>query len=458
MVVAAMGTAPAKDGTLRDPAGPPGHWLLGHTRVFERDALGVLMRGFAEYGDVVGFRFGPIRACLLAHPDHVQQVLQKNHRNYDKNAFSYRRLKALVGDGLITSEGALWQEHRRLAQPAFQRRQLESVAAATLRAAERVAGAWERCAAEGRPTDVHQDMMGAALEIGAEALFGADVVAEARPFGAALNVALAEVMRRIYALMPLPLLVPTPANLRFRRALRRLHAVVQQVVDRRRAEADGRDDLLSALMQGLDGPALRDELVTFLLAGHETTANALVWTFHLLGRHPAIAARLQDEIASALGGRAPALDDLPRLAYARMVLAEAMRLYPPVWVVDRNAIGADTIGGFGIRPGTLVMLSQYVTHRHPAFWPEPERFDPERFAPAAVRQRPRFAYFPFAGGPRSCIGGQFALTEASLLLACLAGRFELSPVAGPPVEPNPSVTLRPREGMPMRVRLLAPAA
>ena len=456
MSVAAVRTAPAGNGALRAPPGPPGHWLLGHTRAFERDALGVLMGGFGAYGDVVGFRFGPIRACLLAHPEHVQHVLQKNHRNYDKNAFSYRRLKALVGEGLITSDGAVWQAHRRLAQPAFQRRQLESVAAATLRAADRVADEWQRCAAEGRPTDVHQDMMGAALEIGAEALFGADVRTEARPFGAALNVALAEVVRRIYALMPLPLLVPTPANLRFRRALRRLHAVVQQVIDRRRAEAGARDDLLSALLRGLDGPALRDELVTFLLAGHETTANALVWTFHLLGRHPAVAARLHGELESALGGRAPALEDLPRLAYPRMVLDEAMRLYPPVWVVDRNAIAADVIGGFRIRPRTLVMLSQYVTHRHPTFWPEPERFDPERFAPAAVRQRPRFAYFPFAGGPRSCIGGQLALTEATLLLACLAGRFALSPVAGQPVEPNPSVTLRPRRAVPMHVMRLSP--
>jgi len=471
------------------------------------------MEGFGAYGDVVGFRFGPIRACLLAHPEHVQHVLQRNHRNYDKNAFSYRRLKALVGEGLITSDGAVWQAHRRLAQPAFQRRQLESVAAATLRAAGRVADEWQRCAAEGRPTDVHRDMMGAALEIGAEALFGADVRTEARPFGAALNVALAEVVRRIYALMPLPLLVPTPANLRFRRALRRLHAVVQQVIDRRRAEAGTRDDLLSALLRGLDGPALRDELVTFLLAGHETKANALVWTFHLLGRHPAVAARLhgerddllsallpeldgpalrdelvtfllaghettanalvwswhllsrhpavaarlRDEAADALGGGAPMPDDLPRLTYVRMVLEEAMRLYPPVWVVDRNAIAEDAIGGFRIRPGTLVMLSQYVTHRHPAFWPQPERFDPERFAPAAVRQRPRFAYFPFAGGPRSCIGGQFAMTEATLLLAGLAGRFELSPVPGHPVEPNPSVTLRPRHRVPMHVTPLASA-
>jgi cytochrome P450 len=429
--------------------------VLGHTRAIERDALGVLMSGFREFGDVVGFRFGPVRACLLAHPDHVQHVLQKNHRNYDKNAFSYRRLRALVGDGLITSDGALWQAHRRLAQPAFQRRQLEAVAAASGRAAARVAEGWRRCAAEGGPTDVHRDMMGAALEIGAEVLFGADLRTEARPFGEALGVALEEVIRRIYAIMPLPLALPSPANLRFRRALRRLHAVVQQVVERRRQSGAERDDLLGALMQGLDGRALRDELVTFLLAGHETTANALTWTFHLLGRHPEIAARLRHEIDGALGGRAPALDDLPRLGYARMVLEEAMRLYPPVWVIDRNTIAEDAIGGYRIRAGTLVMLSQYVTHRHPAFWPDPERFDPDRFTPEASRSRPRFAYFPFAGGPRNCIGSQFALTEATLVLSALAARFSLTPVAGHAVELNPSVTLRPRREVPMQVKAFA---
>jgi cytochrome P450 len=229
------------------------------------------------------------------------------------------------------------------------------------------------------------------------------------------------------------------------------------VIDRRRAEAGERDDLLSALLQELDGPALRDELVTFLLAGHETTANALVWSFHLLGRHPAVAARLRDETADALGGRAPTLDDLPRLAYARMVLEEAMRLYPPVWVVDRNTIAEDVIGGCRIRRGTLVMLSQWVTHRHPDFWPEPERFDPERFAPDAAKARPRFAYFPFAGGPRACIGSQFAMVEATMLLAGLIGRFALRPAGDGPVELSPGITLRPRHGVPMRVTALTRA-
>jgi cytochrome P450 len=438
----------------REPPGPRGHWLLGHNREIEQDALAVFMRGFREFGDVVAFRFGPIRACLLAHPDHVQHVLQRNHRNYDKGTFSYRRLRVLLGEGLVTADGARWQAHRSLAQPAFQRRQLESVAAASLRAAERIGEAWRRRAAEDGRTDLHQDMMSVALEVAAAVLFGAEMRADADAVGEALDVALSETVRRVYALLPLPTFVPSPANLRLRRALARLHVLVERLIERRRRGGQAPGDLLDALLEGLDG-RLRDEVITFLLAGHETTANALVWTFWLLGRHPEIAARLRVEIDAALGERRPTLDDVPRLGYLRMVLEEAMRLYPPVWVVDRNAVADDIVGSHRIRQGTLVMLSQYVTHRHPAFWPDPERFDPDRFAPKAARTRRRYAYFPFIGGPRMCVGAQFAMTEATLILACLARRFALTPIPDQPVEPNPSITLRPRHGAPMRVTALA---
>jgi cytochrome P450 len=454
MSTATAGIEGGGRGALREPTGPRGHLLLGHSRALEQDALGVFMRGFREFGDVVAFRFGPVRACLLAHPDHVQHVLQRNHRNYDKATFSYRRLRVLVGEGLITADGARWQAHRSLAQPAFQRRQLESVAAASLRAADRIGEAWRRRAAEGGRTDVQRDMMSAALEVAAAVLFGAEIRAEADAVGDALDIALSETVRRVYALVPLPTFVPSPANLRLRHALGRLHVLVEGLIERRRRSPGAAGDLLDGLLQGLDGRALRDEVITFLLAGHETTSNALVWTFWLLGRHPEIALRLRAEIDAGLGERPPTLDDLPRLGYVRMVLEEAMRLYPPVWVVDRNAVADDVLGGHRIRKGTLVMLSQYVTHRHPAFWPDPERFDPERFAPEAVKGRPRYAYFPFIGGPRMCVGAQFAMTEATLILACLARRFALSPIAGLPVEPNPSVTLRPRHGAPMRVTVL----
>jgi cytochrome P450 len=449
-IATASGTEVERDGS-RPPPGPPAHWLLGHSRSFKRDALGVLIDGARTFGDVVAFRFGPVRACLLAHPDHVQHVLQKSHRNYDKDAFSYRRLKPLLGEGMITADGSAWQARRALAQPAFQRSQLESVAQASLRAAEAISRNWRMRAAEGRPTDVHRDMMGAALEVAAKVLFDASMRAEARPVGEALDVALSETLRRVYALLPLPLFVPTGANRRFRHALARLHGLIEQIIARRRRSSGSPHDLLHTLMAGLDGRQLRDEAITLLLAGHETTANALVWTFWLLGQHRDVAARLRAEIDTALGGRPPTLDDLPRLLYVRMVLEEAMRLYPPVWVVDRNTVADDVVGGYRIRAGTLVMLSQYVTHRHPEFWPDPERFDPERFAPAAAKTRPRYAYFPFAGGPRMCIGAQFAITEATLILACLASSFELTPLPGHAVVPNPSVTLRPRNGAPMRV-------
>ncbi len=439
---------------IREPPGRRGHWLLGHSREIERDALGTFMRDFREFGDVVAYRFGPIRACLLAHPEHAQHVLQKNHRNYDKNAFSYHRLRALIGDGLITSDGARWQAHRSLAQPAFQRRQLESVAEASLSAADRIGESWRTRAADGGRTDLHRDMMSVALEVAAAVLFGAEIRTEAEAVGEALDVALSETVRRIYALVPFPMLVPTPANLRLRRALARLHVLVERMIERRRRGGQAAGNLLDGLLQGLDGRALRDEVVTFLLAGHETTANALVWTFWLLGQHPHVVARLRIEIEAALGERRPTLGDLPRLGYVRMVLEEAMRLYPPVWVVDRNTVAEDVIGGYRIRKGTLVMLSQYVTHRHPAFWPDPERFDPERFGPEAAKTRPRYAYFPFIGGPRMCIGAQFAMIEAMLILACLARRFALSPIAGERVEANPSVTLRPRHGASMRVTAL----
>jgi cytochrome P450 len=301
-------------------------------------------------------------------------------------------------------------------------------------------------------------MMSAALEVAAAVLFGAEIRAEADAVGQALDVALSETVRRVYALLPLPTFVPTAANRRLRRALGCLHVLVERLIERRRRTAQAPGDLLDGLLQGLDGRPLRDEVITFLLAGHETTANALTWTFWLLGRHPEIATRLRAELDAALGDRAATLDDLPRLGYARMVLEEAMRLYPPVWVVDRNTVADDVIGDYRIAKGTLVMMSQYVTHRHPAFWPDPERFNPDRFAPEAAKARPRYAYFPFIGGPRMCIGAQFALTEATLILACLARRFALAPIAGQPVEPNASITLRPRHGAPMRVAVLEGAS
>jgi cytochrome P450 len=251
-----------------------------------------------------------------------------------------------------------------------------------------------------------------------------------------------------------PPLMPRP-----RRALRTLDEVVFGILrDRRRGASEG-GDLLSTLVElrdeetgeGMSDRQLRDEVMTLLLAGHETTANALAWTWHLLGRHPAAAERLRAELAAVLGRRMPTVADLPQLPWTRMVLEEAMRLYPPAWLISRAAMEDDVIGGYHVPRGATVILSPWVTHRHPDLWDDPERFDPERFAPARVAARPRFAYFPFGGGPRLCIGSGFAMTEAQLVLASVASRYRLEPVPGHEPRLEPLVTLRPRDGLPMRV-------
>lgn len=443
----------------RQPPGPPGHWLFGHSRQLRADALGNLMRAFEAHGDVTALRFGPFRACLFAHPAHVEHILQRRHRNYDKQVFTYRRLRSFLGNGIVTSDGEDWRRQRRAVQPAFRRDRLNAYGETALRVAEEVRAAWRVAAARGEPVDVHRDMAHATLRVVAKAVLGTEISADADVVGRALGRGLEAVIRRIYAFVPLPLAVPTPVNLDLRRAMRDLHRIADEVIERRRRTRVRPDDLLTVLIEDPDrgvGPRaerqLRDEIVTFLLAGHETTANALTWTWHCLARHPEAAARLRADLDEVLGGRPPTVEDLPRLDGARMALQEAMRLYPPVWAIDRRTVAGDVVGGYRIRAGTMAIVSPYVTHRHPAFWDKPERFDPMRFAPGAEDDRPRFAYLPFGGGPRGCIGGSFALLEGTLVLAALLPHFELSPAPGHAVELDPSVTLRPRGAVMMTVR------
>lgn len=447
-----------------EPPGPPGHWLLGHSRQLSADALGGLRRAFEGYGDVAALRFGPYRACLLAHPAHVEHVLQRHHRNYDKQVFTYRRLRAFLGNGIVTADGDDWRRQRRAVQPAFHRDRLNAYGETALRVAEDVRAAWRAAAARGEPVDVHRDMAHATLRVVAKAVLGTEISGDADVVGRALGRGLEAVIRRIYAFVPLPLAVPTPVNRDLSRARRDLHRIAAEVIEERRRMRDRPDDLLTVLIDDPHrgrGPRaerqLRDEITTFLLAGHETTANALTWTWHCLARHPEIAARVRADLGHKLGGRPPTVDDLPRLDGARMALKEAMRLYPPVWAIDRRTVADDVVGGWRIRAGTMAIVSPYVTHRHPAFWDEPERFDPLRFAPAAESGRPRFAYLPFGGGPRGCIGGSFALLEGTLMLAALLPHVELSPAPGHEVELDASVTLRPRGPVMMTVREIDPA-
>jgi len=447
---------------------PPGpfYWTpFGPGPAIRRDPLGFFAGLARDHGDVVCLRMGPVRGYLVYHPDGVKHILQDNNQNYVKGPI-IGRVKVLIGEGLFTSEGGFWRRQRRLAQPAFSRERLAGFATTMVsRTAERLAR-WAPAAARGEAIDVAAEMNALALTIVGETLFGRDLSGEAHVAGHALRVALEVTSQRAMSYLVTPIWLPTARHRAFRRAVDILDTLVYEIIAaRRRADAPG-DDLLGMLMtardeetgEGMSLRQLRDEVMTFLLAGHETTAVALAWTWYLLARHPDIAAATRDEVTGVLGSREPTVADLPHLPLARMVVEEAMRLYPPVWGIGRQAVGADSVCGYDIPAGALVNLSPWVTHRHPGLWPDPERFDPERFRPGHDRDRPRFAYFPFSGGPRLCIGEPFALLEAQLIVAMTLQRYALTLADARPVEIEPTLTLRPRGGLRMQVTPIAAVA
>lgn len=447
----------AKPPVRRVADGPRGYPLVGVLPEMWRAPLRLLMTAALGYGDVVRLRMGPRVAYLLTHPDHIKHVLQENYRNYPKSVM-YRKLYPLVGRGLLTSEGDFWRRQRRLIQPGFQRERLAAFVPVMTDTTEAMLARWKAYADSGQPLDVAAEMMRLALAIVGRTLFSTDVSGEAEAVREALTFALARIDRRVTALVSWPERLPTPANRRFQRAIRTLDDIVYRMIDERRRRADGPADLLSMLVgarggaddgaaEGMTDTQLRDEVMTLMLAGHETTANALAWTWYLLSTHPGVQRRMGSELAEVLGGRAPTYEDLPKLSYTTRVIQESMRLYPPVWIIDRNAVEDDEIDGYPIPAGAFVILSPYVTHRLPSLWENPEGFDPERFGEEPSAGRPRFAYFPFGGGPRLCIGNHFAMMETQLVVATVAQRYRLDLVPGQLVRPEPRITLRPREGV-----------
>ena len=429
-----------------------GGWpLLGDLPAIRRDALGLLSRA-ARAGDIVRLRLGQ-DVYLLNHPDHVQRVLHDNHGNYRKNYF-YARMKPLVGEGLLTSEGGAWRRRRRLAQPAFHRERLAAFAGIMAEHTAAMLDRWSVPAVRNEPLDVFAEMTRLTLTVVGHSLFGFDLLGQADEAGPAATEALRITNDRVFSLVYLPPSIPTPLNTRFARSLRVLDRVVNEVIAARRSEPK-RPDLLGMLMEardvetgeGLSDQELRDEVMTMMLAGHETTANALSWAFHLLSGAPSVDRRLHLEAGSVLDGGVPTLDVLPRLETASRVSQEAMRLYPPAWIFGREAVADDVFGAIQIRAGTAVMVSPWLLHRDPRWWDDPDRFDPDRFRPEAAKGRPRYAYVPFAAGPRMCIGNAFALMEMQIVLAMVASRYRLALVPGRPVEVETSVTLRPRRGI-----------
>jgi cytochrome P450 len=442
--------------TVIEAPGPKTFWPGGQMIPFRRDPLGFLTRLAREHGDVAQFRVGPVRMFFLNHPDHVRDVLVTHHEKFHKGR-ALQRSKRLLGEGLLTSEGGRHRRQRRLAQPAFHRQRINAYAEVMSEYAARLSGRWR----DGQTLDINEEMTRLTLAVVGKTLFDADVESEAGEVGAALT----EMMELFgYLLLPYSELLeklPSPPTRRFQRARARLDAVIYRIIEERRRAGTDRGDLLSTLLlavdeegdrTGMTDEQLRDELMTIFLAGHETTANALTWAWHLLARNPEAEARLHAEVDAVFaGGRRPTAEDVPALRFTEMVVAETMRLYPPAWAVGRMAIEDHEVGGYLIPRGATALMSQYVMHRDERFFPDPLRFDPERFTPEAKAARPQYSYFPFGGGPRRCIGEGFAWTEATLILAALAKDWRPRLVPGPCVEAQPRITLRP--GGPVMVRL-----
>lgn len=447
-----MTTAAVATDTERRAPGP--RWpVVGGLIGPGRSPLSLFTDLARTYGDVVSFRLGSERAVYLNDPKDVRDVLVTNHRNFTKSR-GLQRAKKLLGEGLLTSEGAAHLRSRRLLQPAFHRERIAGYGAVMIEQAQRAQARWR----SGDELELTREMGRLTLDIVGRTLFDADVDAQA----AAVGQALTDVMASFWvAMLPLPDAIdrlPLPALRRSRAARARLDRIIYDLIADRRAKGVDRGDVLSMLLlardeegdgEGFDDRQVRDEAMTLFLAGHETTANALCWTWYLLSQHPEIEHRLHEELARVLQGHAPTVSDYARLPYTESVITESMRLYPPAWLIGRRAIERFQVGGFTVPAGALVFMSPYVLHRDQRYFDAPEVFRPERWTPAFKANLPKFAYFPFGGGPRQCIGESFAKMELVLVIATIAQRWRFRLVPGRRVVPQPLVTLRPRDGVPM---------
>ncbi len=440
--------------------GPKGHWLFGCLRAIRSDPRNFYRAAARTYGDYVRIPTLPgVDVFLLVDPAAVEHVLVKNPKNYRKPAFLTGPVRQVVGNGLFISEGDFWLRQRRLAQPAFLRGAITRFAAPMTAAADRLIRDWE-AAPDGRIVDVVPEMMRLVLQIAGATLCGADVGAEADTIGAGQRDISAFVSHKMNNMLTAPLWFPTRRNRAFQRSKALLDGLVLRLIESRRRSGAPTKDLLGMLLAardeesgtGMSDKQLKDEVLTLLFAGHDTTSAALSWAWRLLAKHPEIQEALHDEAFALLAGRTPTAEDLPRLPLATAVFEETLRLYPPAPALARQALGPDEINGYPVPAKAIVMPSQWVTHRHPAYWDEPDEFRPERFLPGGGTNRPKFAYFPFGGGPRVCIGNTFALLEGALVLAALAQRFQLSPADDQEVEIDVTFVLRPKGAVNLVVR------
>jgi cytochrome P450 len=440
------------------PDGPRGLPLLGSLLAFRKDPLGFVARAAREHGDAMRFTMAGRTVVLIVDPELIKELLVTRQHDFVKGR-GLEWAKRYLGEGLLTSEGELHTRQRRLAQPAFHARRLAGYARVMTEHALQRRERWR----DGQTLDLHAELMALTLAIAGRTLFDADVRGEAGEIGASLATIIGLFPRFSLPFGALLEKLPLRSNREFARARERLDATVYRIIAERRRDGRDHGDLLSMLMaardeedgSGMTDTQLRDEVITLFLAGHETTANMLAWTFHCLAHNQAAERRLHAELDAALGGRAPELEDVPSLGFVERVLAESMRLYPPAWILGRRALRETELGGYRIPKHAYVIASPYATQRDARFFPDPERFDADRFTPEAKAARHKFAYFPFGGGARQCIGEGFAWMEGTLLLPVLAQRFRLRPAPDARVLPQPLITLRPRYGMKMRLEARA---
>jgi cytochrome P450 len=411
------------------------------TRELVRDPLGFFTSITRQYGDIVCYRPAPDIAYLLNHPHYVRHVLVDNNHNYSKATYSNQIFKKVIGDGLITAEGDTWRWQRRLMQPAFHHTRLERLDGLIVEATQAMLENWQQQYEKGQPVDIAREMAALTLTVTTRGLFGVNLGDRVKTLG--------EIVNRV------ALLFEKPSSPTLRQARDEFLDVIDEIIQERDSDFHDTGDLLSSLLLARDDATgksmgneqLRNQMLGLLIAGYETTANALSWTWYLLSQNPWAIERLRSEVHLALDGRAPDYSDLERLPYLRHVLDESLRLYPPAWILGRRAIGEDRIGGYYVAPGTVLAISIYTLHRHPDFWENPETFDPQRFIHANAARRDKYAYIPFGAGPRQCIGNGFGLLEASLIIACIAQRFELHLVPGIEVLPQAIFVLRPNRDL-----------
>ena len=444
--------------------GPKGLPIVGNVIEAQRDFLGFCQRLAKDYGDVAAFRLAHLPSVLISHPELIQEVLQNKNGYYGKNPY-HDAMGMILGDGLLTSEDEVWTSQRKIIQPIFQRHNImEMTQSMSQISAERVA-VWDKFAQENATIDMHEEMADLTLDIILTTMFGSMLTKEEnRQIAIAMKDISEFAMQKPNQPIDIPTWVPIPQNFKLKRARRILDEVILKLIKHREASDDVHHDLLSMLMnarseegEGLSSERIRDQMATFIFAGHETTATHLSWTWMLLAQHPNVLEKLQEELRSVLDGRTPTVQDLPNLNYTRMVLEESLRVYPVIWTYGRRVRQDHDLGGYAMAEKSLIFISIHTMHHHPTYWENPDQFDPERFTDPKLKSGIyKHIYFPFGVGPRICIGNHFAVTESMITLATLAQKFSPTLIPNQKIVPEPLITLRPKYGIQMKLSKAKP--